>query len=143
MQFRIKESIDECLYPWYLLRGRRPFVPGYYTAKRRAIERSIDQDVLRVRGDFDPQHGRSMDERVVEYPWVYAQLPDQPGAVLDAGSALNYRHLLCRAPVYNARLTIMTLAPEKRYYWNRGISYVYGDLRATSFHDGVFCFDGL
>ncbi|MBI2798713.1 MAG: class I SAM-dependent methyltransferase [Gammaproteobacteria bacterium] len=138
MLFGVKEALDECLFPWYLICGRKPFVPGYYTAKRRAIERSIEQNALHLRGDFDPQYGRFMDERVVEYPWVYTQLPNQPGAVLDAGSALNYRHLLCRPPISNARLTIMTLAPEKRCYWNRGVSYVYGDLRATNFQDAAF-----
>jgi SAM-dependent methyltransferase len=83
-------------------------------------------------------HGWRIDERVVEYPWLFFQLPAQPGKVLDAGSALNHRFLLERAPLANAELIIMTLAPEKRCFWERSISYVFGDLRHTSFASGSF-----
>ena len=32
----------------------------------------------------------------------------------------------------------MTLAPEKRCYWYKGYSYVFGDFRQTKFKDGSF-----
>ena len=32
----------------------------------------------------------------------------------------------------------MTLAPEKRCYWYKGYSYVFGDFRQTKFKDGAF-----
>ncbi|HEY6896903.1 MAG TPA: hypothetical protein VI279_06545, partial [Rhodocyclaceae bacterium] len=38
----------------------------------------------------------------------------------------------------DASLTIMTLAPERRCFWQRGISYVYGDLREPYFAAGEF-----
>jgi len=134
----LKELADRIAHPLYRLRGRRPWSAGYYTEKRRAIERAIDAGWLAGAGSLPAGYGRALDERVVEYPWVYARLPRQPGVVLDAGSALNHRFLLERAPIANARLTICTLAPEKRCYWTRGISYVFDDLRATRFGGGVF-----
>jgi SAM-dependent methyltransferase len=79
-----------------------------------------------------------MDERVVEYPWVFGQLSSQSGAVLDAGSAFNHQFLLDRLPFPQSNLTICTLAPEKRCFWDRGISYVFDDLRASRFGDGAF-----
>jgi SAM-dependent methyltransferase len=60
------------------------------------------------------------------------------GRMLDAGSTFNHDFLLARPPLKGADLTIMTLAPEKRCYWYRGFSYVYGDLRKTYFADATF-----
>ncbi len=79
-----------------------------------------------------------MDERVVEYPWVFGQLPSEPGTALDAGSAFNHRFLIDRLPFPTSNLTICTLAPEKRCFWNLGISYVFDDLRASRFANGAF-----
>src|SRR5215813_3743749 len=31
-------------------------------------------------------YGRWLDERIVEYPWLFSRLPDGPGRLLDAGS---------------------------------------------------------
>ena len=125
-------------HPLYGLTGRRPFSPGYYTEKRRTIESAIDQGYLREGRQFPTPYGRSMDERVVEYPWVFGQLSSLSGAVLDAGSAFNHRFLLDRLPFPQPNLTICTLAPEKRCFWDRGISYVFDDLRASRFASGAF-----
>ncbi|KRQ98351.1 hypothetical protein CP49_10470 [Bradyrhizobium valentinum] len=78
-----------------------------------------------------------MDERVVEYPWLFGRL-GKVGKMLDAGSTFNHDFLLQRSPLKGADLTIMTLAPEKRCYWYEGYSYVFGDLRKTLFADGSF-----
>ena len=138
MLFQIKESIDAMCYPFYLARGRKPWSPGYYTAKRWGIENAIDSGLLNP-GTVLPQgYGFRLDERVIEYPWVMARLPKNPGAMLDAGSALNYSFLVKRAPVSDAKLSICTLAPEKRCYWGRGISYIFDDLRVCKFRSGAF-----
>ena len=138
MLFEIKQGLDRIAYPIYRARGSRPWGPGYFTAKRKAICAGIDQAVMADGKQLQPGYGCRIDERVVEYPWVYAQLPARPGLVLDAGSALNYDFLLERAPICDASLSIMTLAPEKRCYWRRAISYQFGDLRDTWFSDGSF-----
>jgi len=135
---RVKELADAALHPVYRARGRRPWSPGYQTAKRRAIEQAIDERLLAGGGALPAAFGAGLDERVIEYAWVYARLPSAPGTVLDAGSSLNHRFLLDRPPIADANLTICTLAPEKRCYWTRAISYVYDDLRDSRFNDGAF-----
>ena len=94
MLFEIKESIDAMCYPFYLARGRRPWSPGYYTAKRWGIENAIDAGSLKPGTVLPEGYGFRLDERVIEYPWVLARLPQDPGAMLDAGSALNYKFLI-------------------------------------------------
>jgi SAM-dependent methyltransferase len=138
MIFQIKEFLDRMLYPLYILRGRRPWTPGYYTAKRRRIEIAIENGLLKPASPLPRGYGFRMDERVIEYPWVYARLPRDPGLMLDAGAALNHGFLVSRPPVSQAKLSICTLAPEKHCYWQRGISYVFGDLRSCAFRSGVF-----
>ncbi len=138
MLFEIKETLDVLAKPLYVARGRRPWSPGYYTDKKKTICSAIDTGLLSGGAELPSGHGHHIDERVVEYPWLFAQLPNNPGRVLDAGSALNHRFLVERAPLKDAQLTIMTLAPEKRCFWDRSISYVFGDLRKTLFADAVF-----
>ena len=136
--FRIKEALDALATPLYAVRGRRPWSPGYYTAKKKTICSAIDAGLFSENIELPTGYGQNIDERTVEYPWVFAQLSKKPGRVLDAGSALNHRFLLERAPLKEAQLTVMTLAPEKRCFWDRSISYVFGDLRQTFFADAVF-----
>lgn len=138
MIFKIKELLDFLFFPVYVLLGRNPWKPGYYTAKKRGICEGIDRGVLKEKAMLPAGHGYRIDERVVEYPWVFAQLPDDPGKMLDAGSALNHDFLLARPPLSKARLTIMTLAPEKRCFWRQGVSYLFGDLRDTQLASGTF-----
>lgn len=72
-------------------------------------------------------YGVALDERVVEYPWLFAQKPT--GRALDAGSTLNHAHILdCFLPTL-ANLHIVTLAPEAVAFTERGVSYIYADLR--------------
>lgn len=138
MNFAIKEALDAVAYPVYLATGRRPWRPGYYTAKKRAISGAVDRRLLADGQDLPVGTGYRIDERAIEYPWVFSQLPAKPGKLLDAGSALNHSFLIKRSPLNEAKVTIMTLAPEKRCFWDRGISYVFGDLRSTNFCDASF-----
>ncbi len=138
MIFKIKELLDTFLHPFYVLSGRRPWRAGYYTAKKRAICGGIDSGVMRGGNKLPTGYGYRIDERVVEYPWMFSQLPQTPGRMLDAGSALNHEFLVERAPLSQHNLTVMTLAPEKRCFWFKGISYIFGDLRNTELGSGTF-----
>lgn len=138
MLFKIKEVVDLLATPFYWIRGCRPWSLGYYTIKKKTICSAIDSNLFSNRAELPSKYGHRIDERVVEYPWLFTQLPKNPENILDAGSALNHRFLVERAPLKQAQLTIMTLAPEKRCYWNQSISYVFGDLRKTFFSDSVF-----
>lgn len=81
-------------------------------------------------------YGAEANERVVEIPWVLARRPR--GRVLDAGSSLNHAAYLDRLLPLVDELHIATLAFEGSAYPNRGISYVYGDLRELPYRDGYF-----
>jgi SAM-dependent methyltransferase len=83
-------------------------------------------------------YGRWIDERIVEYPWLFSRLPAGPGMLLDAGSVLNHEFVISHPKLRDKKLTIMTLAPEPECHWFKGVSYVYGDLRNTVFRDNIF-----
>jgi SAM-dependent methyltransferase len=132
----VKWLLDGAAVPVFKMRPR-PFSPGYQTVKRGIIMSAIDGGLLRDGKELPRSYGVAMDERVVEYPWLFSRLT-HVGKMLDAGSTFNHDFLLQRPPLRGADLTIMTLAPEKRCYWHDGYSYVFGDLRNTMFADDVF-----
>lgn len=139
--FRLKEIGDAIAVPIYVLRGRRPWSLGYYTTKKTCIETGIDTAAVQRGRALPKAFGTAIDERAVEYPWLFDRLNRNPaslGAILDAGSTLNHDYILSRDPFRKADLTIMTLAPEKRCYWYQGYSYVFGDFRKTRFEAGTF-----
>jgi SAM-dependent methyltransferase len=94
------------------------------------------QDLLGSGGRLPKGYGVGLDERVVEFPWLYSRRPF--GRLLDAGSTLNHEHILDRFIPESSALCITTLRPEQAAYTERGISYVYADLRDLPFRDGWF-----
>lgn len=139
--FRLKEIADAIALPLYVLRGRQPWSLGYYTMKKSCIEGAIDGRAVQRGRPLPDSFGIGIDERVVEYPWLFDRLRENEGRLgrmLDAGSTLNHEFVLDRVPLRKADLTIMTLAPEKRCYWYKGYSYVFGDFRETQFKDASF-----
>lgn len=71
-----------------------------------------------------------MSERIVEFPWVVAALGTRrAGLTLDAGSTLNHAYVLDHVLPLVEALHIVTLAPERESFPERGISYLYSDLR--------------
>jgi SAM-dependent methyltransferase len=81
-------------------------------------------------------YGVGFNERVVEYPWLFACRPS--GAILDAGSALNHKPILRRLLGQSTQLHIVTLAPERRSFTELGVSYLYADLRELPYRNGLF-----
>lgn len=118
--------------------GSRLYAPHKVSELRHVLEQPFDSRNV-PRG-----FGHKLDERLMEYPWLFSRLPAGPGELLDAGSVLNHdfilRHPALQAGLQEKKITIMTLAPEGHSYWDRGINYVYGDLRRTYFRDGHFDF---
>jgi SAM-dependent methyltransferase len=100
-----------------------------------------DKDLLACfcRGEPLPQgYGIGIDERCVEYPWMIGQLDAKPGSLLDAGSTLNHDFLI-DLPVLKAKVIhILTLAPEEECFWQKGISYLFDDLRNIPIRDGHY-----
>lgn len=121
----------------FLTRGRVPFSTGYGAFKDRAIQRT-----LRTQSFTDDRlpagFGLGLDERIIEYPWLFSRLPADPGTLLDAGSVLNHEYILEQPSLVAKQLTIVTMAPEHDCFWRRRISYVYDDLRSMCFRDAYF-----
>ena len=127
-------SYGAWLYPLFRMRPwRLGYVPYKFLAIRRALNRRVLSD-----GVLPAGYGFRLDERIVEYPWLFSRLPAGTGNLLDAGSVLNYEFLLSQPSLANKRIFISTLAPEKNCFWSKGVSYVYEDLRDSCFSDGYF-----
>lgn len=112
-----------------------------WEARRRAlIERTLDDPSLLARfAAHEPLpsgYGAGFDERVVEFPWLFAQSP--AGRVLDAGSALNHQEIVQRLLPRVAALHVVTLAPEERSFNELGVSYLYADLRELPLASGHY-----
>lgn len=118
---------------------QRPWTEEYLAIHTEFLEHVLHDDgLVRSIGRGHPPRGFGvgLDERVVEYPWLFAQCPR--GSTLDAGSTLNHAHILERFQPLVEELHIVTLAPEERSFPERGVSYVYADLRRLPYHDAYF-----
>ena len=83
-------------------------------------------------------YGYRLDERIVEYPWILANLKKGKTIFLDAGSTFNFGYLLNNELIQNKEKFIYTFYPEDKSYNHKRISYVYGDLRDLPFRDNFF-----
>jgi len=126
----------------YLKGGRKPWSRGYSLSKFDFIKTVLNDTVLvakfRYLGVLPNSYGYGYDERVVEYPWVLSRLSKKEGKLLDAGSVFNYREIIEDPRLSGKDLTIITLAPESRAFWEKEISYLYCDLRELPFRDNWF-----
>ncbi len=117
-----------------------PWTQAYVDTHRAFVGAALDDEALCVAvatgKRLPPGYGIALDERVVEYAWMFGQ--GLAGRVLDAGSTLNHTHILDRALPLVDDLTIVTLEPEDDAYPLRRVSYVYADLRALPFSDDTF-----
>lgn len=114
----------------------------------RALADPVARNAFASKGTLPPRWGQGMSERIVEFPWVLAALSSTaPGLTLDAGSTLNHWYTLdCVVPVVRA-LHVVTLAPEAKSFPDRGVSYLYADLRdlpmRSHLYDTVVCLSTL
>lgn len=141
LHYRLGMLLERLALPRYKRRGRIPWTPGYI-AHREALVRATFRDAGLMQTFADgaalpADYGAHCDERVVEYPWVMARLPETGGDLLDAGSALNFGYLLDTPPLDACRVTIFTLAPEGELR-RSNLSYLYGDLRRSGLSSGSY-----
>lgn len=122
---------------FFLLNQRRVYGLGYSTYRQLSLEESV-RSVQFDPKNLDRSYGRWMDERIVEYPWLLSRLPRGSGQLLDAGSVLNFDFILRLETFRTKRIFISTLAPESESFLQKGISYVYEDIRDTCYRDGFF-----
>lgn len=126
----------------YLENGRRPWSHGYHEYTTRLIARTIaDADLLatfRAGLPLPSGYGFRVDERVIEYPWVLAQLGTCGQNLFDAGSTLNQPHLLNHPALAGRNVVLFARSPEG-VHPRANVSYLYGDLRDVVLRDG--CMD--
>ncbi|MHC4199575.1 MAG: hypothetical protein ACYSU0_06250, partial [Planctomycetota bacterium] len=131
--------------------GNIPWSCGYEEAHADFIESVLADDDLMQRfreGTQLPEHfGTGIDERCIELPWLFAGLRPEHRRLLDAGSSLNYEHLLRRLTMPERTLHVFTLAPEPVCFYQMGISYIFGDMRdaplRSDYYDCVMCISTL
>ncbi len=133
----LRFTFDQLRIGAYTLGPKSITSEGYAPYRNREIARAIDDRFFFIHR-LPENYGRGLDERVIEYPWLFSRLKKESGRLLDAGSVLNFDALLRRPELSEKRVFISTLAPEPECAWWRNISYVYEDLRESCFRDGYF-----
>lgn len=123
--------------------GLKPWTPGYIEFKNSYIISTLkDNSIMELFYNnqvLPNKFGQNLDERVVEYPWLISRLGNNdPKIVLDAGSALNHDFLVNHNCFKNRKLSILTLHPEEICFYEKGISYIYHDLRDLPYRDEFF-----
>lgn len=128
-----------------------PWSSGYAVYKREFLALALaDRSLLeffRNAARLPSKYGYGIDERCVEYPWLFSHLLADAKSILDAGSVLNHELIINNPILNNRNLHIMTLAPEQHCFWQKSISYVYGDLRSIpirdNYYDSIVCLSTL
>jgi SAM-dependent methyltransferase len=121
--------------------GRIPWSVGYADYKHGVLKRALrDADLLARfagEGPLPTGWGVRLDERLVEYPWLFARAARFGARVLDAGSTLN-EPLFLEQPAL-AEKDVLVYDLDHKYMARRPrVSYVWGDLRDTMLRDGAF-----
>ena len=125
----------------YHRRGCIPWSEGYLDYRNDFICSILsgEQNLARFRQkkNLPSGYGERLDERVIEYPWIFARLDASASLLLDVGSTLNQRFILEHPLLSKKRLVIYTLASEWMFSQDN-VSYIYGDLRETILLDAIF-----
>ena len=125
----------------YLAGGREPWSPGYNDFKFHFIREQLSDAKLLAGFNekrLEPGYGFRLDERSVEYPWVFSRITTSHKNILDAGSTFNNATILDSLSLENCRLTIYTYFPEKNCFHSKRINYVFGDLRDLPFKNSLY-----
>lgn len=122
----------------YLKSDRTPhFSPGYSKYKERLVlEVLADPAMLSIFRDgaaLPAGFGTKLDERIVEYPWIFSRLPEA-GVLFDAGSTLNKETLLKSSHLSRRQIIIYTLWMDRIAQYPN-VSFLLGDLRDIILRD--------
>ena len=127
------EVPSSSLIKQYLEDGRIPWNVGYKEYHLQQIEQALNSPALLncfyERQILPPGYGYRLDERIVEYPWVFSRSADWGSRILDAGSTLNKPLLLDHPSLRSRKILICNLVAQD---WNANrpnVTYLTGDLR--------------
>jgi SAM-dependent methyltransferase len=125
----------------FFINGQIPWSEGYVLHKEESIFKNISDIAILdkfLKKAIPKNYGFRLDERIVEYPWIFANLRKGKTIFLDAGSTFNFDYLLTNELIENKEKYIYTFYPEDKSYNRKKISYVYGDLRDLPFRNNFF-----
>ncbi len=125
----------------YFKNGQIPWSEGYVTHKEESIITSISSAAILEKFSkktIPTNYGYRLDERIVEYPWIFANLKNDESIFLDAGSTFNFGYLLENELIEKKDKYIYTFYPEDKSFNHKRISYIYGDLRDLPFRNNFF-----
>jgi len=140
IKLKVKVFISFFKILLYLFRGRKSWTLGYSDYKIKNIKLSLSSEkILKLfKNKKINQFGLGIDERCIEYPWIFSKINDEKEIMLDAGSTFNFDFILRNKKIKNKDITIFTYFPENDCFFKKRISYVYGDLRYLYFKDITF-----
>lgn len=125
----------------FLESGSVPWSDGYNEYKWDYIEKALANKELKdeIRNKVLPlKFGIGIDERCVEYPWIFSRLSETQSRLLDAGSTFNFKEIVEQETIKNKDLMITTYFPESNSFNKNRVSYVFADLRELPFRSGWF-----
>lgn len=125
----------------YLSSERRPWTTGYGEYKEKYINDALGNKNLINRFLHNKKlpidYGIGLDERVVEYGWLFSRLGNETQSLLDAGSTLNLPYILEQPVLKKRSIVIYNLSPEQTIKRST-LSYIYGDLKQTILRSKIF-----
>lgn len=124
----------------YLQNGRQPWSVGYLDYRQQQISALLPLLTEKPLSGFPESYGLGLDERLPEYTWLLCKLPSKPCSILDAGSTFNFDYILSQKKLENKDLSIYTFYPENNCFFQKRISYNFGDLRNMPYRDNWFDF---
>lgn len=139
----IRKKAQELERKNYLQNGQIPWSEGYLGFRNdRIFEALKDKNNLNTFANkqIPANFGYRLDERIVEYSWIFSQLPQEKIKLLDAGSTFNYDFIINQEILQNKEISILTYAPESPNFNEKRVSYSYADLRDMPFKDNYFDF---
>lgn len=123
----------------YKLNKCRPWSTGYSFYKFTYIKNMVEKELHYFeKGALPEGYGTGLDERVVEYPWVFSRLKKEGRVILDAGSSLNHWDILSLSCLQERTIYLTTLFYEGQHGNKKNVIYRYEDLRKLSFPDEYF-----
>jgi hypothetical protein len=134
-------SISKANIKSYVENGQIPWSVGYPDFRREAIKKAILDLPLQAsfaQNKLIPGFGYRLDERIVEYVWIFSNLLKGKTTFLDAGSTLNFKYLVEHPAIQEKDLFIYTYYPEEENFVSKRISYNFGDLRDLPYRDDFF-----
>ncbi len=142
LQLREEKRRKQELLAQYIKGGRKPWSTGYDIFKNELISQAINSsstiEKFAKELQLDKRYGEFIDERIVEYPWIFSRLSPSDGKLFDAGSIFNFDYIANHKSIVQKDLTIGTLEPEYNCFWKNRISYLFCDLRHLPFQDNWF-----